>query len=274
MMLREALRQAAARLAMVSETPRLDAELLAAHSLGVARDQVLLAHLDDAVPEQFWDLIARRLNEEPVAYITGMAEFWSIPLQVGPGVLIPRPDSETLITAAMAHFQTSAPATILDLGTGSGALVLAALVEWPLARGLGVDQSDDALAIATANAQRLQLTDRVRFQAGNWGAGLAGPFDLILCNPPYIAVDYPLARGVVDFEPLSALFAGPAGLDDYVRLAPQIAALLAKDGCACVEIGFDQALTAGALFAEQGLSVEVHQDLGGRDRALLLRKIP
>ncbi|MEY3906381.1 MAG: hypothetical protein RIR59_1204, partial [Pseudomonadota bacterium] len=154
MMLREALRQAAARLAMVSETPRLDAELLAAHSLGVARDQVLLAHLDDAVPEQFWDLIARRLNEEPVAYITGMAEFWSIPLQVGPGVLIPRPDSETLITAAMAHFETSAPTTILDLGTGSGALVLAALVEWPLARGLGVDQSDDALAIATANAQR------------------------------------------------------------------------------------------------------------------------
>lgn len=270
MTLREALRAAAERLAAVSDTPRLDAELLAAHALGVDRNCLLLSRLDDEAPGALPTLVERRLASEPVAYIIGSRDFWTLDLKVAPGVLVPRPDSETLIEAALAYFAANAPSTILDLGTGSGALLLAALSEFPEAEGLGVDRSAAALAIAAENARRCALDGRSNFIEGDWGAGLTGPYDLILCNPPYIATDADLPKTVVAYEPASALFAGVDGLSDYRRLAPDIARLLAPAGCAVVEIGFDQADVVGAMFMQSGLKVEVRKDLGGRNRCLVV----
>jgi release factor glutamine methyltransferase len=254
----------------VSDTPRLDAEVLMAHALGVSREVMLLRHLDDPVPEAFAALIARRLAHEPIAYITGRRAFWTIELEVAPGVLIPRPDSETLIEAAVAHFGAAGPATILDLGTGPGTLLLAALDQWPDARGLGIDRSDRALALARANAERLGLAHRADLRTGDWGEGLAGRFDLILCNPPYVEEAAELPRDVSDWEPKEALFAGANGLDDYRRLAPQIAPLLAPGGIACVEVGAGQSRAAGALFQAEGLAVRTRNDLEGHTRCLIL----
>jgi len=264
----EVLREAAARLAQVSDTPRLDAELLMAHALGVDRSALLLGR-HDASPA-FDALVARRLRHEPVAYITGTRAFWSIDLAVTPDVLIPRPDSETLIEAAVAYFGDRGPATILDLGTGSGALLLAALTQWPLATGLGVDRSAAALTVARGNAERLDLTQRAQFVLGDWGTGIAGRFDLILCNPPYVEEDARLARNVRDYEPHSALFAGEDGLAAYQVLVPQLAGLLAPAGIACLEIGSTQAAAVSALAS--GFIAEVRRDLGGRDRCVVLRR--
>jgi len=272
MRLREALTAAATRLAEVSDTPRLDAELLAAHLLDIDRSTLLLSHLETEVPAGFPALVDRRMKSEPVAYILGHREFWTLDLKVVPGVLIPRPDSETLIEAALKWFSPRAPATILDLGTGTGALLLAALFEFRGAEGIGIDQSPTALRVAAENAARCGLQARARFRAGNWGEGVDGSFDLILCNPPYISTEAELPTTVAQFEPDEALFAGADGLDDYRVLAPQIARLLAPTGCASVEIGFDQAQSAGRLFRDAGLTVDVRPDLGGRDRCLLLTK--
>jgi release factor glutamine methyltransferase len=268
---RAALARAAAALADWSVSARLDAELLMASALGVGRDALLLGRLDDPSPVAFEALLDRRRRHEPVAYIVGERDFWTITLAVGPGVLVPRPDSETLIEAAVEHFGGCGPATILDLGTGSGALLLAALAEWPDARGVGVDRSDDALAIATRNAERLGLAVRAELRAGDWGQGIEGPFDLILCNPPYIEMDADLAAEVRGYEPAGALFAGIDGLDDYRRLGPDIARLLAPAGLAVVEIGWTQAEAVSALLADAGLTTMVRQDLGGRDRAIVAR---
>jgi release factor glutamine methyltransferase len=267
-MIRQALAAASSRFAF-SETPRLDAELLMAHALGVTREQLLLRHLDDPVPHAFADLVERRVRHEPVAYLTGTRAFWTIELQVGPGVLIPRADSETLIEAAVDHFADGAPATILDLGTGPGTLLLAALDQWPETQGLGIDQSEQAQRYFEANVTALGMADRARFQFGDWAEGLDGQFDLILANPPYIATADPLPPEVSDFEPAAALFAGPDGLDAYRILAAQIARLLAPAGVACIEIGATQAETAEALFRAAGLAVSVRQDLAGRDRCLI-----
>jgi release factor glutamine methyltransferase len=269
MRLREALKEAAVRLAPVSDTPRLDAELLMAHALGVSREALLLGHLDDGTPDEFEVLLDRRLSREPLAYITGHRDFWTIRLKVAPGVLIPRPDSETLIEAAVAYFGVSGPRTVLDLGTGSGALLLAALAQWPAATGLGIDASQAALEIAKANANALGLEPRARFALGNWAEGIADRFDLILCNPPYVESDAVLPADVRDHEPASALFAGADGLDDYCRLVPQLPALLNPGGMIAVEIGATQAAVVTALFGANGLEAEVRQDLGGRDRAIV-----
>jgi release factor glutamine methyltransferase len=155
----EALAAAAQRLASASESPRLDAELLMAHALGVEREVMLLRRMDSETPPAFEALLARRAAGKPVAYITGRRAFWTIELEVGPGVLIPRPDSETLIEAAVDHFRGRSPATILDLGTGPGTLLLAALDQWPDVRGLGIDKSEKALGYARRNAERLGLDD-------------------------------------------------------------------------------------------------------------------
>jgi release factor glutamine methyltransferase len=269
---RTTLQSATQALTTVTDTPRLDAELLMAHALGVDRSALLLHHLNDPEPEAYASFIARRLAHEPLAYITGTRDFWTISLQVSPGVLIPRPDSETLIEAAVEHFMGCAPKTILDLGTGSGALLLAALSEWPEATGIGVDASDVAVAVAQTNAHALGLLNRSQVTKGDWAQGLEGPFDLILCNPPYVETDAMLTPEVMN-EPHTALFAGPDGLDDYRRLAPQIAPLLSTNGCAVIEIGATQAGGAGSLFSEEGLHVRVRQDLGARDRCLLLTRL-
>ena len=274
MTLREALNSASAQLGTVSATPRLDAELLAAFGLGIGRDELLLSGLEGPAPEEFKVLVQRRLAHEPIAYITGKRDFWTLSLTIGAGVLVPRPDSETLIEAAISYFSSKPPTKILDLGTGSGALLLAALSHWPEATGVGVDQSLAALAIAQTNADLCKLVDRARFQSGDWGEALDGVFDLILCNPPYIKEGVQLPREVADYEPLGALYAGPDGLDDYRRLANDIPRLLSPTGCACLEIGYDQGLTAARLFEGRDLHVEVLQDLGGRDRCLRLTREP
>ena len=269
-MVRDALNAATAQLAAISDTPRLDAELLMAHALGIEREKLLMWSLDMDVPAAFVQLLTRRLSHEPVAYITGTRGFWSIELAVTPDVLIPRPDSETLIAAAVAHFGQAGPRTILDLGTGSGALLLAALAEWPNAQGVGVDQSEAALAVAAGNAARLGLADRATFQCGDWADGITGLFDLILCNPPYVESEAALARQVADYEPASALYAGADGLDDYKRLMPQLPPLLAPHGIVALEIGHMQCAAVSALAEAQGFTVTCHQDFGGRDRCLVL----
>lgn len=269
MKLREALSDAADRLADVSDTPRLDAELLMAYALGISREAMLLGGLDALAPASFETLLARRAAHEPFAYITGTRDFWTIRLKVAPGVLIPRPDSETLLEAAVAHFGAVPPKTILDLGTGSGALLLAALAQWPEATGIGIDASPTALEVASANATALGFHHRARIAVGDWANGIEERFDLILCNPPYIESGASLPADVQVYEPASALFAGADGLDEYRRLVPQLPRLLNPGGMIAVEIGATQAAAVSALFRASGIVAEVRQDLGGRDRAIV-----
>jgi len=266
----QALREAAARLADTSDTARLDAEVLMAHALGVSRSAMLLSHGRDAVPDRFAALIERRLRHEPVAYITGSQEFFGLEFAVSPDVLIPRGDSEVLVEAALAARPDAK--RVLDLGLGSGALLLAVLHNLPQAQGIGIERSPGALTVARANAQTLNLAARADLRPGDWTqarwtAGL-GEFDLILANPPYVEQEAPLAPSVRDHEPASALFAGAEGLDDYRILLPALPALLAPGGVALIEIGHTQAEAVSALAQAQGLSASLHRDLGGRPRVL------
>ena len=243
-----------------------------AHALGVERGALLLDPARFGAPDDFGGLVARRMAHEPLAYIVGYRDFWTIRLAVGPGVLIPRPDSETLIEAAVQYFGAAGPKRILDLGTGPGTLLLAALAEWPAATGLGVDAGEAALTFARANADALNLADRAAFRTGDWADGVEGPFDLILCNPPYIADSEELMPDVAGFEPASALFAGADGLDDYSRIIPALPRLLAPGGAAILEIGHRQRISVSELAEAAGFAVACKQDLGGRDRALLLTR--
>ena len=220
-----ALADAARQLSDNSDTARLDSELLMAEALHIDRDKLILSPPDRKVPQRFWDMLERRKSGEPVAYITGRRAFWNIELHVGPGVLVPRPDSEVLIASAIEHFEgRDGPERILDLGTGPGTLLLAALDVWPEATGLGVDVSRGALSYAAANARRLGFESRVKLAQGNWADGLVEKFDLILCNPPYIADGAELGPGVREYEPDEALFAGKEGLDAYRELGAAAAA--------------------------------------------------
>ena len=266
-----ALSAASDRIAAVSDTPRLDAELLLAHALGITRERLLIDPPQGEMPPLFDALVERRASGEPVAYLVGRKGFWTIELMVGPGVLIPRGDSETLIEAALAHFAGRAPPqTILDLGTGPGTLLLAALSEWPDAQGLGIDASPQALDYARRNAAALGLDKRAELRPGHWADGVTGRFDLILCNPPYVRSGDQTGPGVAEHEPHEALFAGADGLDDYRQILPALSGLLAEGGLAAIEIGHDQAADVLALVEGTGLSGEIARDLGKRDRALLL----
>ncbi len=268
--MKDALAAAAAQLAPVSETPRLDAELLMAEALGVGRDALLLSRLDDPAPGGFAPLLERRKASEPVAYILGRRDFWTIELEVGPGVLVPRPDSESLIEAAVAHFGAKGPKRILDLGTGPGTLLLAALDQWPGATGLGVDSSPAAVDFARRNAARLGLSDRAQLRRGDWGEGIEERFDLLLCNPPYVESGASLPRDVADWEPAEALFAAADGLSEYRRLALEIPRLLAPGGLACLELGAGQRDPVAALFDGAAFTMKSRRDLKGIERCLLL----
>lgn len=269
----EALRAAAGRLAATSDTGRLDAELIAAHLLGTSRADLLLRHMAEPAPAGFNALIERRAAREPVAYITGRQEFYGLTFAVSPAVLIPRGDSETVVEAALEA--APAAARVLDCGTGSGALLLALLAHRPQAQGTGIDRSPAALAIAAGNARALGLAGRARFRQADWHAagwtGGLGRFDLILANPPYVESAAELEPEVRGHEPAGALFAGPEGLDDYRVLVPQLPGLLAPGGVAVVEIGYRQAAAVGAIASAAGLAAVLRRDLGGRDRALVLR---
>ncbi|WP_010409840.1 peptide chain release factor N(5)-glutamine methyltransferase [Citromicrobium sp. JLT1363] len=271
----DAIREAATRLSATSDTARLDAELLMAHALGISRSDMLLRGMRDPAPQGFEALVARRIAHEPVAYITGSAEFYGLDLQVSPAVLIPRGDSETLIDAGREHFADRAsPQRILDLGTGSGALLLAALSLWPEAQGLGLDASMPALRVARCNATKLDMAERARFlrrswRKGDWRRDL-GTFDLILCNPPYVEDAAALDPQVRDHEPASALFAGAEGLDDYRILLPQIRPLLTNTGIAIFEIGAAQQSAVGEIARNQGFSPRFCKDLAKRPRAMIV----
>lgn len=269
----EAVRQAAARLAATSDTARIDAELLMAHALGCSRSDLLLRRMADAEPAGFAPLVERRAGREPVAYILGSQEFFGRSFVVSPAVLIPRADSESVVEAALR----AAPRArrVLDCGTGSGALLLSLLAELPDASGVGVERSAGALEVARTNAGALGLAGRARMVAGDWTQGGwadgLGPFDLVIANPPYVESDAPLDPDVRDHEPAAALFAGPEGLDDYRVLVPQLPALLLPGGVAVLEIGHRQAAAVAAIAADAGFEATVHRDLGGRDRALVLK---
>ena len=266
-----ALGRATEELSKSSDTPRLDAELLMAAALGIGRDRLILDDPRGEAPPGFLQFVDRRAKGEPIAYITGHRAFWTVDLEVGPGALVPRPDSETLIAFAVETFAgTAGPGRILDLGTGPGTLLLAALDEWPKATGLGVDASEAALTYARRNAERLGMAKRAEFRIGDWAEGVEERFDLILCNPPYVADGADTGPGVIEFEPHEALFAGPEGLDEYRRLAPVIGGLLAPGGLAGIEIGFDQAGPVAELLEAEGRKPELVSDLAGRPRALFI----
>jgi release factor glutamine methyltransferase len=268
----EAIRAAAERLAPESDTARLDAELLMAHLFGVSRSELLLRHMRDPAPPGFAALVERRERHEPVAYITGRQEFYGLPFIVTPATLIPRGDSETLVEAALAV--KPGAGRVLDLGTGSGALLLAVLAYLRGAQGVGIDRAPQAVAVAQRNAEQLGLRPQATFLQGDWHApgwaeGL-GTFDLILCNPPYVEAAAALDPQVRDWEPATALFAGPEGLDDYRVLIPQLRALMNPGAAVVLEIGANQADSVGALAAAAGFAVDLRRDLAGRTRALIL----
>lgn len=247
-----------------------------AHVLGTTRTTMLLNTMRDPVPAGIAPLVLRRLKHEPVAYILGAQEFYGLQLIVTPDVLIPRGDSETLIEAARACLADRSPARIFDLGTGSGALLLAALSLWPDAHGVGIDRSLAAVAVAAANAGRFGMAPRARILHDDWTrpgwADALGQFDLILANPPYVEADAALAPQVREHEPAGALFAGIDGLDAYRVLIPQLGALLAPAGLAIVEIGATQGDAVTRLGADAGLAATLHRDLAGRPRALCFKK--
>jgi release factor glutamine methyltransferase len=276
---RQRIAELAAKLAAAGiEDPRSEAWLLLSATTGRSRAELVAGAVDRLSPaeeEQLAALAARRVKREPMAYILGAREFWSLPLRVGPGVLVPRPESETVVEAALAEIpDRDACLRILDLGTGSGCLLLAVLSELPGATGLGVDRSAAALAIARDNADRLGLAPRAAFRKGDWGRDLTEPFDIIVCNPPYVArADAAsLAPEVRAFEPAEALFAGADGLEAYRALAPDCARLLAENGIACLEIGRGQGEKITAIMSRHGLQlVASRSDLAGILRCLVLR---
>ncbi|MFQ5958003.1 MAG: peptide chain release factor N(5)-glutamine methyltransferase [Alphaproteobacteria bacterium] len=258
--------------------PRREAQVLLGHALRVDREVVLghparpLSAVEGAALDA---LVGRRAAREPAAYILGEREFWSLPIRVTRDTLIPRPDSEAVVEATLAQVaDRAARLTVLDLGTGSGCLLLALLSELPNATGVGVDVSPRALAVARANAGRLGLAGRARFVAGDWGRALSGRFDLIVANPPYIgAAEFAgLIPEITAYEPRIALLTGPDPLTSYRALAPEIARLLHPRGVAAVEVGADQAAAVAAIMGGHGLSEGGRRrDLAGIERCLVLR---
>ncbi|MBX7481531.1 peptide chain release factor N(5)-glutamine methyltransferase [Qipengyuania qiaonensis] len=272
----DAIRTAAEHLSTTSDTARLDAELLMANVLGVSRSLMLLTRMrDEAEPHLavFENLVSRRAVCEPVAHLLGVQEFFGLEFAVTPDTLIPRGDSETMVQAALDA--APADARVLDMGTGSGALLLAVLHHCPSATGIGIDSSAAALDIAAANCKRLGLAGRAQFLRASWleegWADRLGAFDLVLCNPPYVETDAVLDPDVRDYEPAAALFAGPDGLDDYRAIVPQLGKLLAPGGLAIFEIGATQEEAVTGLARDSGFAVTMRRDLAGRPRALLLR---
>ncbi len=269
----DAVREIAARLGAAGiEDARREARILLAGAYGVdAAGLLLLPEMSEGVFESF---VARREKREPLAYILGRKEFWGLNFEVSPATLIPRPDSETLIDAALAEFAERARVKrILDLGTGTGCLLLAALSEFTDAFGIGVDLSPAAASLAARNARSLGLDRRSAFIAGNWSASLRHKFDLVLSNPPYIAgADLPeLMPEVACFEPRSALDGGANGLDAYRAIIAALPGLLCNSGVAVLELGAGQAAPVAAMAEAAGFKTAIAKDLANIGRALTLR---
>lgn len=256
------------------ENPRIEARMLLAHCMGTTTETLLRdprAPVPLEAVARFRGVLSQRVAHVPMAYITGHAAFWTLDLEVSAATLIPRPDSETLVEAVLAEGIT--PSHILDLGTGTGCLLLSALSEFPGARGVGVDLIPEAAALARRNAARNGLAARAAFLAGNWGTALYGPFDLILSNPPYIeggSIEG-LMPEVSQHEPASALDGGSDGLDAYRAILADAGRLMARGGRLILELGAGQAPDVAALARAAGLIVRgTRNDLGGIPRALIL----
>jgi len=274
--LRALLGDAALRLSMAGiDSPRLDARLLLAHAMRVRPDALIgsIVVPPHALAE-FDKMLARRILREPLAYITGNKEFWSLDFDVGPGVLVPRPETETLIEAVLKYFpDKSAALEIRDLGTGTACLPIAALSEYPHAHAVAVDASADSLQWARLNIERHGLTERCRIEQCDWEQVPAVSADVILSNPPYVrSGDIPtLAPEVRKFEPVSALDGGVDGLDAYRSLAPLIARLVKPGSLAFLEIGQGQGRDVSALFEGQNLRIrEILNDLAGIGRCVVV----
>ncbi len=254
---------------------RREARLLLGHALGVEqvtllRDRALL--VDD---DLFAELVSRRLAHEPMALITGRVGFWTLSLVTSSATLVPRADSETVVAAALAEYPNRDVGWVLDLGTGTGCLLLAVLAECPAAFGVGVDLVPQAAQLAAHNARENGLSDRSGFVCGDWASAFSGRFDLILCNPPYIpSPDIPhLMPEVACYEPDTALNGGEDGLDAYRMVIEAMASLLAPDGVAVLELGIGQADAVAKLSEAAGLFSDAPWlDLGGIARAIVLRR--
>ena len=275
-LLREVLRHAEALLREAGvDTPELDARLLMGAALGMTREHMLIhatAKLNQAQVTRVLDFIVRRVEREPVSRILGRREFWSLDFHLSPATLDPRPDSETVIDEALAGIpDKQAPLSVLDLGTGTGCLLLALLSELPNASGIGVDKSEEAVVTATANARRLGLGQRAQFTVGDWGAGLTKRFDLVISNPPYIPDREieTLAPEVVQFDPVAALAGGSDGLDAYRAITAQLPNLLKSNGKIIFEVGAGQSGDVAALLGSAGFSsIGTRRDLAGVERAV------
>ncbi len=261
------------------DSSALDARLLVCAATGaspaglIARPERRMSAAEQAALDA---MVARRVAREPMAHILGRREFWSLDFAVSPHVLTPRPDSETLVEAACRRLADRArPYRVLDLGTGSGCLLLALLSEFPAARGLGIDISADAVALAAGNARQLGLAGRTTFAVADWTAALGAQFDVVLCNPPYISSGEiaGLAPEVARYEPRGALDGGADGLDAYRALMSRMAEILAPDGLALFELGAGQAASVSDLAAAHGVGpAEFVADIAGIDRVAILRQ--
>ncbi len=264
------------------DTPELDARLLLRHATGLTQEDLLARPQFMLAPEVAARLdaaIARRLEREPVSRIVGLREFYGREFLIDRHTLDPRPDTETLIEAALEAIERNGwrekPLRLLDLGTGTGCILLTLLAELPKARGIGTDVSEMALSLASENARRLGLESRASFAAADWLDGIEGQFDLILANPPYVASGEiaGLAREVKDYDPLLALDGGADGLEAYRRIAGKATGILRPGGHLIVEIGASQADAILGLFRASGLGVDanaVRHDLSGRPRVILM----
>jgi len=275
-----ALARAASQLSAAGiERSQAEARILLEAASGRGRGQIIAfpEHmLTDAQRDAFDKLVARRCAREPIARILGRREFWSLSFTVGPATLDPRPDSETLVAAVLDRIpDRNAALTILDLGTGTGCLLLALLSELPRSRGVGVDLSTAALSTASGNAEDLGLAERVDFRVADWARDISARFDIIVSNPPYIesaAID-DLAPEVSKYDPRGALDGGSDGLSAYRALLPEAMRLLAPGGLLALEIGAGQAEAVRALAAEAHFSsLATACDLAGIERCLLFRR--
>ncbi|MDF1729880.1 MAG: peptide chain release factor N(5)-glutamine methyltransferase [Minwuia sp.] len=258
-------------------SPRLDARVLLGNAMQCDPASLLPGSTGPVAPAQvarFDALIDGRLDRRPVSHLTGRREFYGRVFMVTPDVLDPRPDSECVVELALRHLRMDEPARILDLGTGTGCLLLTLLAERPQARGLGIDISAAALDVATGNAATLGLQDRVGFQQGEWLSGVAGQFDLIISNPPYIptADIHGLSPEVRDHEPRLALDGGRDGLEPYRIMLPQLAGHLKAEGVAILEHGQGQETAIARLAEHSGLEITATAtDLGGINRGVALK---
>ena len=257
------------------DSPAIDARLLLEAAAGVTRVEVVTdphRELSDEAVTTLHDYVERRARREPVSRILGRKGFWKLILSVTPDVLTPRPDTEVIVDLALKAFPGAMPFQVLDIGTGSGAILLAIVAERPAAKGLGTDISEEALAVAKDNAANLDLDGRAAFLRTSWADGLAeGSFDLVVSNPPYIhsaEIDH-LDPEVKDHEPRLALDGGPDGLEAYRVLAPEMLRVLKPGGVFAVETGWDQGPQVKALFEAAGAErVEIVKDLGDRERVV------